>query len=68
MPRPMPEAAPVTIAVLPEMSFIREVPCEIIIAGVKRSARRGVEDAHVVAAGDLAGLFGGEAAAQHRGD
>jgi hypothetical protein len=26
MPSPMPEAAPVTIAVLPEMSFICEVP------------------------------------------
>src|ERR1700720_1564676 len=33
---------------------------------LRRSADRGAEDAHGVAARDLAGPFGGEAAAQHR--
>src|SRR5215469_14694468 len=68
MPKPMPEAAPVTIAVLPEMSFIREVPCGFPTSRAGRSADRGAEDAHIVAAGDLARLLGVEAAAQHRGD
>src|SRR5580700_11492636 len=62
MPRPMPEAAPVTIAVLPEMSCIGG------LSRRRRSADRGAKDAQIVAAGDLAGVFSGEAAAQHGRD
>jgi Bacterial extracellular solute-binding protein len=41
----------------------------LLVANIaRRSANRGAEDAHIVAAGDLARLLGGEAAAQHRGD
>src|SRR5262245_6576430 len=35
---------------------------------VRWSANRSAEDAHIIAAGDLAGLLRGEAAAQHRRD
>jgi hypothetical protein len=58
MPRPMPDAAPVTIAVLPETRSLR-TPSQCLSA----SADRVVKDAHVIAAGDLPGLLSGEAAA-----
>jgi len=35
------------------------------VLGRRTSADRSTKDAHVVAAGDLPGFFGGEAAAQH---
>src|SRR5258708_26529849 len=37
-------------------------------ASWRDSADRRAKDPHVVTAGDLAGIFGREAAAQHRGD